>query len=205
MPGAECREASTRRVIMTSPAELSVTMNASPDDLEKNRQILLEVYEEVYHTRLGDPFFSTPRYWERLQGYASRDGFGISIGWLETTPIGYTLGYSLPEGSGWWRGLRADVEKEELVEDGHRTFALTEMMVRASWRRRGYARQLHDRLLSDRKEQRATLLVRPDNAPAKSAYISWGWRKLGEIKPFDDSPTYDAMILPLRSATSSHR
>ena len=40
-------------------------------------------------------------------------------------------------------------------------------------------------------------MVLPDNTPAQAAYVSWGWRKLGNLKPFDDSPTYDAMVLPL--------
>ncbi|GIE86781.1 GNAT family N-acetyltransferase [Actinoplanes regularis] len=185
---------------MASPAELNVSTLQSPD-LEKRRKVLLDVYEEVYRERLGDPFFSTPRYWERLQGYASRQGFAISIGEAGGTPIGYALGYTLPAGSGWWRGLSSDVSKDELHEDGHRTFALTEIMVRESWRRRGFARRLHDELLANRKEDRATLLVLPDNTPATTAYASWGWQKLGELKPFDDSPTYDAMVVSLPIAS----
>ena len=85
-------------------------------------------------------------------------------------------------------------------DDGHRTFALTEIMIRGPWRRQGYARHLHDALLRNRKEERATLLVLPDNAPAKAAYAAWGWRKLGELKPFEDSPTYDSMIVSLPAA-----
>lgn len=30
-----------------------------------------------------------------------------------------------------------------------------------------------------------------------AAYRSWGWGKLGELKPFADSPTYDAMMRDL--------
>lgn len=181
---------------MTSSSELTVTTHG-PADLDDYRQILLDVYEEIYRDRLDDPFFSTPRYWERLQGYASRHGFSFTMGMLGTDAVGYALGYTLPAGSGWWRGLNSEAKEEELREDGHRTFALTEIMVREPWRRQGFARQLHDRLLADRKEERATLLVLPDNTPAKAAYASWGWRKLGELKPFEDSPTYDAMIVAL--------
>jgi ABC-type multidrug transport system ATPase subunit len=83
------------------------------------------------------------------------------------------------------------------VHPGRRTFALTEIMVRANCRRQGYARKLHDLLLSNRRESRATLLVLPDNVPARTAYIKWGWRKLGGLKPFDDAPTYDAMLIDL--------
>jgi hypothetical protein len=30
--------------------------------------------------------------------------------------------------------------------------------------------------------------------PARRAYLSWGWRKIGELRPFDDAPVYDAMV-----------
>jgi ribosomal protein S18 acetylase RimI-like enzyme len=162
------------------------------------KDFLLDVYAEVYADQLDDPFFSLPRYWERLQGYAARDGFSIVIGRVGESVTGYALGYTLPAASQWWRGLRAEVDPDLLREDGHRTFAVTEIMVLADHRRRGYAGQLHDALVSDRDEQRATLLVLPDNAPAKAAYESWGWFKLGELQPFDDAPVYDAMMLDLK-------
>ena len=65
-------------------------------------------------------------------------------------------------------------------------------------RRRGYARTLHDALLHNRPEQRATLLVIPDNTPAQAAYRSWGWTKLGELQPFPDAPVFDTMIRDLQ-------
>ncbi len=80
-----------------------------------------------------------------------------------------------------------------------RTFAINEIMVRPAWRRRGYARALHDALLYDRPEERAILLVLPDNTAAQAAYRSWGWYKLGELQPFEDSPVFDAMVWELRA------
>lgn len=166
--------------------------------LHEHRDTLLNVYAEVYADRLADPFFSLPRYWERLAAYASRTGFSLVIGSIDGTVIGYALGYTLPEGSRWWQGLRTPVGPALLTEDGNRTFALTEIMVRADWRRRGFARALHDALFADRTEERATLLVLPDNVPARTAYLSWGWDKLGDLQPFDDAPTYEAMVLDLK-------
>jgi ribosomal protein S18 acetylase RimI-like enzyme len=162
--------------------------------LPEHRDDLLAVYAEVYADRLADPFFSLPRYWERLEAYAARDGFSLVAGRLEGELLGYALGYTLPEGSKWWQGLHGEVDRDLLTEDGGRTFALTEIMVRERWRRQGYARMLHDALLADRAEKRATLLVLPDNVPARSAYRSWGWYKLGDLQPFDDSPVYEAMV-----------
>lgn len=49
-------------------------------------------------------------------------------------------------------------------------------MVRQAWTGRGIAHALHNEILSGRQEQRATLLVEPDNPTAYRAYINWGWR-----------------------------
>jgi ribosomal protein S18 acetylase RimI-like enzyme len=166
--------------------------------LHEQRQDVLSVYAEVYADQLDDPFYSLPRYWERLEAYASRDGFGFVTGWRGTELVGYALGYPLPAGSAWWRGIRGEVDPALLTETGQRTFAFNELMVRPQWRRRGYATALHDALLCHRPESRATLLVRPDNTAAHRAYRSWGWHKIGELQPFDDAPIFDAMVRELR-------
>ena len=62
------------------------------------------------------------------------------------------------------------------------------------------AQALHDELLGHRPEARATLLVAEDNAPAQRAYATWGWRKLGKLQPFPDSPHYDALVLDLAAS-----
>jgi GNAT superfamily N-acetyltransferase len=138
--------------------------------------------------------------WERVEAYASREGYSLVLGRVDGELVGYTMGLTLPAGSAWWRGLRTGADPALLIEDGHRTFALTYMMVRAPWRRRGYARALHDALLGDRTEERATLLVLPDNVPARSAYDSWGWYEIGKLQPFADAPVYDALVLYLHGA-----
>lgn len=184
---------------MTSPAEtLRVTTHGAAE-FEELREPLLDVYAEIYAHELEDPFYTVPRYWERLTAYATRAGFTITMGHLGPEVIGYALGFTLPETSRWWRGLLDDVDPALLVETGTRTFAIAEIMVREPRRRRGYARALHGALLSDRPEERATLLVDPVNTAARAAYDSWGWRRLGGLKPFDDSPTYDAMVLDLKT------
>ena len=183
---------------MTTAAPKLTVERAHTEGLHSQREELLAVYEEIYADHLDDPFFSVARYWERLRAYASREGFGLTLGHLNSELIGYALGYPLPATSGWWTGLRQNVGADLLRETGHRTFAVNEIMVRAAWRRRGYARALHDALLRDRPEERATLLVEPDNTPARSAYLSWGWRKLGDLQPFPDAPVYEAMLLDLR-------
>lgn len=63
---------------------------------------------------------------------------------------------------------------------------------------KGYARAIHDALLSERPEPLAYLLVRLGN-PARGAYESWGWRAIGQTQPFADSPVMDEMAKPLHS------
>lgn len=184
---------------MATPAPTLTIAHGGASGINEERDTLLAVYAEVYAEQLYDPFFSLPRYWERLQAYSERRGFALVSGSIEGELVGYALGYTLLSGSGWWSGLRSSADPDEVYETGDRTFALNEIMVREAFRRRGYARMLHDALLGNRKEQRATLLVLPGNEPARTAYVSWGWRKLGDLRPFDDAPTYDAMVrdLPL--------
>ncbi len=122
--------------------------------------------------RLNEPFYSLSRYWERLVTYAARDGFGFVTGRLGVEMVGYALGYPLPAGSGWWRGMRGDVDESLLTETGRRTFAFNELMVRPQWRRRGYASALHNALLRNRPEARTTLLVRPDNTAARTGCLA---------------------------------
>jgi ribosomal protein S18 acetylase RimI-like enzyme len=110
--------------------------------------------------------------------------------------VGFAIGHPLPSGSQWWAQLRGPhrLDTDFLREDGHRTFALNELMVHPAWRGRGFGRDLHDALLVRRTEQRATLLVRQDNEPARSAYLRWGWEVIGKIRPSPDLPFFDALI-----------
>lgn len=182
---------------MTAERPTTSIVSRKSRELNEAKNILLDIYASVYSDRLDDSFFSVDRYWDRLTSYASRGGFALVLGYVGTEPVGYALGCDLPQGSGWWTGLRSEVPAGELQETGNRTFALTEIMILARWRRQGYARALHDALLEGRSEERATLLVLPDNVPARQAYLSWGWHKIGELQPFDDAPVYDAMVRPL--------
>ena len=53
---------------------------------------------------------------------------------------------------------------------------------------------MSEALLEDLRVKRVTLLVRAENTPAYTAYLSWGFRVVGQMQPFDDSPRYEAMM-----------
>ncbi|NUT36209.1 MAG: GNAT family N-acetyltransferase [Hamadaea sp.] len=170
----------------------------SASDLPSHRDEMLDVYRDAYADKIANAFFAEQRYWDRVEAYAEREGFGLVMGYVRGEGlVGYALGYPLPASSRWWAGLVTPVEPSLTEETGRRTFALNYVMTRRAYRRRGIARALHDALMHSRTEERATLLVLPDNVAAVSAYRAWGWEKIGELRPFDDAPKYDAMILKL--------
>lgn len=159
------------------------------------RDELIAAYAEVYADTLSDPFYSVDRFADRFAAHSSRPGYALVTAHLDEELIGYAYGVPLSADTAWWQGLLTPVPAELTRETGRRTFALNEIMVREPWRRRGIARRLHDALLERRPEPRATLLVDPVNTPAKTAYTSWGWRRIGGLRPFPDAPVYDAMLL----------
>ncbi len=182
---------------MSSDVQKLVLRHHDAAGMRKLREPLLTVYTQAYADVLNDPFFSPERFWERLESYARWPGFALVTGWVAGDLIGYTLGYRLPNRSAWWQGFRSEVAPELLEENGERTFAVTQLMVLPSWQRRGFAKQLHNALLHGRPEERATLLVKPSNVPARTAYLSWGWQRLGQLQPFDDAPIYEALTYEL--------
>ncbi|MEV0392913.1 GNAT family N-acetyltransferase [Polymorphospora rubra] len=159
--------------------------------------VVVPIYEATHADVISDPFYSAERFVERVRRYMKSSGFELVAAEVNGQPVGLAFGYALPEAARWWQGLTTPVDPDLIAETGHRTFALCELMVHPDWQRRGIAQALHDELLHHRPEQRATLLVREDNMAAQTAYAKWGWEKMGKLKPFPDSPNYDALILPL--------
>ncbi|WP_244409334.1 GNAT family N-acetyltransferase [Streptomyces albofaciens] len=117
-------------------------------------------------------------------------------------PIGMAYGYPLSPATGWWGRLTTPVPDELRREDGHRTFGLIELAVRAPWRRLGVARRLHEAVLADATEERVLLNARPDVEAAQAAYRSWGYRKVGEAHPWDGAALHDVMVLDLPRKTA---
>ena len=164
--------------------------------------VIVPLYQASHQDLLSDPFFSAERFAERVRGYLRAPGFGLVVASIDGEPVGQAFGYALPPDARWWQGLTTPVPEGFTDETGTRTFALNELMVVPDWQGKGIAHATHNELLSSRSEQRATLLVSEDNEPAQAAYARWGWRKIGKLQPFPDSPHFDAMIisLPLSNA-----
>jgi GNAT superfamily N-acetyltransferase len=124
--------------------------------------------------------------------------------------VGYAAGMPLRSSTSWWRDLTTPLPPDLTDERPGRTFALTDLLVRASWRRQGIGRELHGRLLRGRPEERATVVVAPGAGAAQQAFRSWGWRKVARTRgsgavlvvpvldvPVLDVPVLDVLVLSL--------
>ncbi len=112
--------------------------------------------------------------------------------------VGYALGLPLRPSTDWWRHLTTSVPAEVTTEHPGRSFALAELMVRAPWRRQRIGSALHDLILADRPEERATATVLTAAAAAQSACSSWGWRKIARKQvPGPGAPVCDVLTREL--------
>ncbi|MFJ6568007.1 GNAT family N-acetyltransferase [Streptomyces sp. NPDC091292] len=113
-------------------------------------------------------------------------------------PIGIAYGHPLSANAEWWDQLTEPVPDEMRREDGHRTFGFMELAVRTRWRGRGVARRLHETLLDGLDAERVLLNVHPEGRAASAAYRAWGYRKVGEARPWTGADLYDVMLRSLR-------
>ncbi|MCS0634126.1 GNAT family N-acetyltransferase [Streptomyces sp. LP05-1] len=168
-------------------------------DAAELRPLLLDVYAEVYaEAAATDPFASVDRFAQGLDGWSRHPGWTCTVGYDGDQAVGYAYGAPLPPDAKWWGGLLTDVPADIIKETGTRTYALSELMVRAPWRKTGTARRLHDALLTPRTEERATLLVDREHPKVRALYESWGWTTLADLRPrIPDAPLFHAMLLGL--------
>ncbi|MEV5936375.1 GNAT family N-acetyltransferase [Streptomyces sp. NPDC052079] len=185
---------------MTAHANTIELIRYDQEEFADIRPTLVSLYAEVYADQLPDPFFSVERFEQRLEGYASRPGWEAVVAYDGGEAAGYAFASTLPEGSAWWAGMLEPLPEEQTAEDGRRTLALFELMVRRPWRGTGIARRIHEELLAGRPEERVTLLVESSHPKVKGLYESWGYRNVGDQQPFPDAPVYATMMRPLRAS-----
>lgn len=172
-----------------------------------HRDLVEDVFRRSYSAAIadGDPFEAPEAFMSRFDAYTAPDrsgGFELVTVTIDDTVVGQTWGWPLTPSSGWWRGLHLDDPTSDQAafvdESNHRTFALSEIMVAIAYTGQGVAHSLHDELLATRTEERATLLVDPENLNAYTAYRKWGWTRVGTLTPdWPDAPTFDVLIFPL--------
>jgi GNAT superfamily N-acetyltransferase len=153
-----------------------------------------EVYADPPYGRADDAaLFADPFQTQRRQ-----PGFVLAEARHGGYLVGYASGMPLRPSTSWWRDLTTPLPDEVTAEHPGRTFALVELLVRASWRRQGIGQTLHDLILRNRAEERATLTVLPAATPAQNAFQKWGWRKVARTSdPRPCSPVYNVLVTTL--------
>lgn len=161
----------------------------------------LEPIFQLYYQTFSKPPYQWPENEEtafrrRLPRLAADPTFGIAIALADDKLIGFAYGYALGPGTTWWDGFVTPVAEDITAEWEGRTFALIDFAVAESWRGQGIGRRLHDKLLSSRKEERATLAMEPAAHEARATYERWGWRIVGRLRgPLTDfAPEFDIMV-----------
>ncbi|WP_327037967.1 GNAT family N-acetyltransferase [Micromonospora maris] len=168
------------------------TINAT--ESEEHTEALVALYLEIY-ADAGD-FYGEDRYRRQLALHRQRPGWQMVTATVDGELVGYIYGFPLASDTTWWHGIEEPYPAGFTEEDGRRTFALSELLVRPAWQRQGIAQALHDELVGARPESRMTLLARPDNAPAQAAYRSWGWQRVTRLRPaWDNAPLFDVLTL----------
>jgi ribosomal protein S18 acetylase RimI-like enzyme len=182
--------------------QLRIERRDGPGTLDLRGEILA-VYGASHADQMHDPWAHPDRFWERLvELYAPAKDFGLVAGWLRDELVGYAFGSPLLSDP-IWQDVRKGMPDKTLPSEPQPLYVFREFAVHPAHQRRGYGRALHDALLAGRPELLAYLCVRPDN-PAKLAYSSWGWRQVGQLKPFEDSPLFDVMVKELPGGPSHH-
>jgi GNAT superfamily N-acetyltransferase len=152
------------------------------------------LHAEVY----ADPPGDAAAFAQRFRVQRRQPGFVLAEARHGGYLVGYACGMPLRPSTSWWRDLTAPLPADVTTEHPGRTFAVTDLLVRASWRRQGIGQALHDLILADRPEERATLTVAPAATPAQSAFAAWGWRKVGRTRTRSPgSPTSDVLVIAL--------
>jgi GNAT superfamily N-acetyltransferase len=150
-----------------------------------------EVYADPPYGLTGDEEY--PR---RFAVQRRQPGFVLAEARNGGYLVGYAAGMPLRPSTSWWRQLTTPLPDEVTAEHPGRTFAVVDLLVRASWRRQGIGRDLHDLILDGRPEERATLTVLPAAAAAQHAFRAWGWRKVARAQAGPDAPAADVLVMP---------
>jgi GNAT superfamily N-acetyltransferase len=177
---------------------------------------------EMEHLALHDEVFGAddPDFARRLVVWRRQPGFVLAEARHGGYLVGYACGLPLRPSTDWWRDVTAPLPATITDEHPGRTFALTQLLIRGSWRRQGIGTELHDLILTGtgtgtgpdpgsgtassnaRAEERATVKLpasaSASAAAAQAAFRNWGWTKIARTRaPTPGAATSDVLTRPL--------
>lgn len=181
-------------------ASIAIELHDADGDEAARR---LEEYSDVYGEVHAEPPYSwgsdyTDLFRRRFDTQRQQDGFALVEARTAGTLIGVGFGVTLAPSTSWWQNLLSPLPPDVTDERPGRTWALADLMIHPRWRRLHLAEAIHDRLLGDRTEERATVTVLPAATAAQAAALKWGWEKLGQKRnPLPGAPIFDVMVKTL--------
>ncbi|WP_053921984.1 GNAT family N-acetyltransferase [Streptomyces chattanoogensis] len=149
---------------------------------ETQRESVADLHAAAHHGRpAADGVPDRAEFLRRFAGYdIQRPGFDMVIG-SDPALVGCCYGYAADREGDWLRACSAGLP-DELPDEvcqaaaAGRLFLLAGLMVLPAHRRTGVATRLAQTLLIRSNAALALAPVAADNAPARAAFRSWGWR-----------------------------
>ncbi len=136
----------------------------------------------------------TPWTWSSISASPGSSITGRTWQALRDEPTGFAYGAPLQPGREWWRSTSYEPNNDYTSNlrrlGGHGAVWMAQA---------GIAERLHEALLSERSEELAVLLVDVTHPKVQDLYESWGYAKVGEQRPFADSPLYAVVLKDLLS------
>lgn len=168
-----------------------------PEETLKLKDSMISIYLAGHVDRGEKSWYGAEQYWHRLtQLYAPSRDFSMVAAWKNGVMVGFAFGSPKDNSATLWEMTGHALTDVALPDRPEPIYFFREFSVHPEHQGHGYGRLLHDSLLRGRPEPLAHLLVRQDN-PVKDIYQHWGWRIVGQIRPFENSPVMDAMIIRL--------
>ncbi|MEU6536330.1 GNAT family N-acetyltransferase [Streptomyces sp. NPDC047000] len=158
-------------------------------DLSKIRQSIIDVHVDAYVDAMDDEF--NQRFSWFVDHWGGNPEFACVIAYDGKEAVAFAYGAPSAEGREWWR------EHLDAEPDRGRTFSYSELAVGKKYRKQGVSELVTRALLDERDEDLVVLLVDTEHPRVQALYESWGFRKIGERRPFPDSPVYAVMLAEL--------
>ncbi|MFJ2174631.1 GNAT family N-acetyltransferase [Streptomyces sp. NPDC087851] len=158
-------------------------------DLPEIRQTIIDAHAEAQgddpddELKKGFPWF--------VDHWGGDPDYSCVIAYNGDEVVGFAYGAPSAPHREWWR------EHLDPAPVKSRTFSYSELAVSTKWRKKGVAELLSHALLDGRDEDLAVLLVDIEHPRVQALYESWGFRRVGERRPFPDSPVYAVMLAEL--------